>query len=73
MIIVDGGHWQPENCEQNQRLAILIPFSKERWNHLLILLKYLHAHLISQERHYSIFVIEQLGNHFQIILIQFYV
>ena len=64
LCLLDDGHWQPEDCVQSQRLAILIPLSKQRWNHLLILLKYLHPQLINQHCHYHIFVIQQLGQLF---------
>lgn len=71
MPIIDEGHWRPKDCIQNQRLAILIPFSKQRWNHLLILLKYLHPQLINQQCHYSVFVIQQIGQFIKIVLHQF--
>jgi len=64
VCLLDDGHWQPDDCVQNQRLAFLIPLSKQRWNHLLILLKHLHPQLINQQCHYHIFVIQQLGQLF---------
>lgn len=56
-----GGHWHPEHCHPRQRLGIFVPM-KRRWHQLPIFLRHLHQVLVSQWRHYTIFVVEQAGN-----------
>ncbi|XP_046653094.1 beta-1,4-galactosyltransferase 2-like isoform X1 [Daphnia pulicaria] len=53
-----GGHWHPEHCHPRQRLGIFVPM-KRRWHQLPIFLRHLHQVLVSQWRHYTIFVVEQ--------------
>lgn len=55
-----GGHWQPDHCQQRQKLGILIPL-RNRWSHAAVLLRHLHQLLVRQWRHYTIYVIEQAG------------
>jgi predicted Rossmann-fold nucleotide-binding protein len=55
-----GGHWHPEHCHPRQRLGIFVPM-KRRWHQLPIFLRHLHQVLVSQWRHYTIFVVEQAG------------
>lgn len=58
--IQDGGHWEPENCTTRQKLGIFVPL-RNRPDQLPILLRHLHQLLVRQLRHYTIFVIEQVG------------
>ncbi|CAH1801206.1 unnamed protein product [Owenia fusiformis] len=53
-----GGTFKPRNCKAAQRLAVIIPL-RDRADQLMILLKYLHKILKSQQRDYQIFVAEQ--------------
>lgn len=55
-----GGHWEPEHCLASQKLGIFIPL-RGRWDHYSILLRHLHQLLISQQCHYTFYVIEQGG------------
>ena len=59
--IQTGGHWQPNHCKQKQKLGIFIPM-RDRWHQLPVLLRHLHQLLVSEWRHYTIYVIEQTGN-----------
>ena len=56
-----GGHWQPNHCKQRQKLGIFIPIYRDRWHQLPILMRHLHQLLVSQWRHYTVYVIEQIG------------
>lgn len=54
----DGGARTPKNCYSKQKLAIIIPY-RDRYFHLMDLLRRLHVLLIRQNRDYTIFLIEQ--------------
>ena len=56
-----GGWWAPTACRSRQKLAVIIPY-RDRRAHLQVLLRYLHPFLHRQQRHYHIFVVEQVGN-----------
>lgn len=58
--VKEGGHWEPDHCAQRQHLAILIPL-RDRWDQLPVLVRHIHQLLSKQWRHYTVFVIEQLG------------
>ena len=54
-----GGTWAPSDCQSWQKVALIIPY-RDRWTHLKLLLKRLHAMLKTQKIEYRIFVIEQV-------------
>jgi len=56
-----GGQWSPSHCRARHRVAVIIPY-RDRFEHLVTLLYYLHPILQRQELDYKIFVSEQLGN-----------
>lgn len=56
-----GGKWSPSDCQARHKIAIIIPY-RDRRNHLLTLLSYLHPLLQRQQLDYRIFVTEQYGN-----------
>ncbi|UJR25040.1 hypothetical protein I4U23_006400 [Adineta vaga] len=56
-----GGQWSPSHCLARHRVAIIIPY-RDRLEHLITLLYYLHPILQRQELDYKIFVSEQEGN-----------
>ncbi|KAM4047911.1 beta-1,4-galactosyltransferase 4-like [Anomaloglossus baeobatrachus] len=56
-----NGHYQPETCRSQQRVAILIPY-RNRERHLLYLLDNLLPFLQRQLLDYAIYIIHQAGN-----------
>ena len=54
-----GGSWKPPSCVSREKLAVVIPY-RARWQHLQLLLKYLHPMLQRQQRDYTIFIVEQV-------------
>ena len=54
-----GGRWMPRDCQAWQKVAVVVPY-RDRWSHLVLLLKRLHTLLPRQKIHYQIFVIEQV-------------
>jgi hypothetical protein len=56
-----GGQWSPSHCLARHKVAIIIPY-RDRFEHLIILLYYLHSILQRQELDYKIYVSEQIGN-----------
>ncbi|XP_046393595.1 beta-1,4-N-acetylgalactosaminyltransferase bre-4-like, partial [Ischnura elegans] len=56
-----GGSWRPLDCTARHIVAIVIPY-RDRWQHLLTLLSYLHPILQRQQVAYRVFVVEQYGN-----------
>ncbi|CAF0744901.1 unnamed protein product [Adineta steineri] len=56
-----GGGWSPKHCLARHRVAIIIPY-RDRFEHLVTLLYYLHPILQRQELDYKIYVSEQVGN-----------
>ncbi|XP_075710787.1 beta-1,4-galactosyltransferase 4 [Rhinoderma darwinii] len=59
--MVNNGHYQPETCRAQQKVAILIPH-RNREKHLLYLLDNLHPFLQRQQLDYAIYVIHQAGD-----------
>ncbi|CAF3442465.1 unnamed protein product [Rotaria sp. Silwood1] len=59
--IRSGGQWSPSSCLARHKVAIIIPY-RDRLEHLVILLYYLHPILQRQELDYKIYVSEQRGN-----------
>jgi len=57
-----GGTWLPRSCVARQRVAVIIPF-RDRNEHLVKLLPVLHMMLRSQQLHYTIYVVEQVGGY----------
>ena len=55
-----GGSWKPTDCDPWQKVALIIPY-RDRWHHLLLLLKRLHPMLRKQKVNYHLFVVEQVG------------
>ena len=56
-----GGHWSPEECRAEKKVALVIPF-RCRGEHLLVFLQHMHPFLRKQRLDYTIFVIEQDGD-----------
>ncbi len=52
-----GGHWKPNECISNYKIAIIIPY-RDRLPHLKVLLYYLHLIMQRQLHDYRIFVVE---------------
>lgn len=55
-----GGHWFPNTCQAEQRLAIIICY-RNREIHLKLFLNNIHAFLKKQQLDYTIFVVNQHG------------
>jgi hypothetical protein len=55
-----GGHWFPEVCRAEQRLAIIICY-RNREIHLKLFLNNMHSFLKKQQLDYTIFVVNQHG------------
>lgn len=55
-----GGKWKPTSCSAQQKVAIIIPY-RDRWQHLSLLLKYLHTIMMNQQLDYQVIVVEQAG------------
>lgn len=55
-----GGHWEPEVCRAQKKVALIVPF-RCRGEHLLLFLQHMHPFLKSQQIDYTIFIIEQEG------------
>lgn len=55
-----GGHWYPDSCRIEKKVAIITPF-RCRGEHLLLFLQHMHPFLKRQQLDYTIFVIEQDG------------
>ena len=55
-----GGHWFPEVCRAEQRLAIIICY-RNREIHLKLFLNNIHSFLKKQQLDYTIFVVNQHG------------
>ena len=54
-----GGTWRPRDCAARHRVLIVIPY-RDRKQHLLTLLYYLHPLLQRQQLDYRIVVAEQV-------------
>ncbi|CAF1651326.1 unnamed protein product [Rotaria magnacalcarata] len=59
--VKSGGQWSPSHCIARHRVAIIIPY-RDRYEHLVTLLYYLHPIFQRQELDYKIYVSEQTGN-----------
>ncbi|XP_037829031.1 beta-1,4-galactosyltransferase 1-like isoform X2 [Kryptolebias marmoratus] len=57
----EGGRYKPPGCISRQKVAIIIPF-RNRHEHLIHLLFYLHPILIRQQLDYGVYVINQDGD-----------
>jgi hypothetical protein len=53
-----GGHWKPQNCQANFKVAIIVPY-RDRDVHLKLFLNHMHKILPNQLIDYSIYIIEQ--------------
>ncbi|KAK2145156.1 hypothetical protein LSH36_698g00029, partial [Paralvinella palmiformis] len=58
--IQPGGAWSPRRCVARHRVAIIIPY-RDREQHLITLLYYLHPVLQRQQLDYRIYVVEQVS------------
>lgn len=56
-----GGRYKPKECIPHQKVAIIIPF-RNRHEHLIHWLYYLHPILIRQQQDYGVYVINQYGD-----------
>ena len=56
-----GGHYRPQNCLAHHRIAVIVPY-RDRPEHLVTFLDYMHGFLQKQHIEYAIFVIELVGN-----------
>jgi Galactosyltransferase. len=61
-MLEPGGHYQPQECEARDRVAIIVPY-RDRAQHLRTLLLNLHPFLQHQQLDYGIFVTEQTGTY----------
>ncbi|KAM4047908.1 beta-1,4-galactosyltransferase 4-like isoform 1-T3 [Anomaloglossus baeobatrachus] len=59
--MMSDGHYQPETCRAQQKVAILIPY-RNRERHLLYLLDNLLPFLQRQQLDYAIYIINQAGD-----------
>ncbi|KAM4534454.1 beta-1,4-galactosyltransferase 1-like [Odontesthes bonariensis] len=57
----EGGRYKPSDCISQQKVAVIIPF-RNRHEHLVHWLYYLHPILIRQQVDYGIYVINQDGD-----------
>ena len=64
---IEGGSFKPQNCEEREKLAIIIPY-RDRINDLTVLLKYLHPLLQRQQRYYRVFLVEQVTSNVSILI-----
>ena len=55
-----GGRFHPSSCLARHKVAIIIPY-RDREEHLLTLLNFLHPLLQRQQLDYTVFVIEQVS------------
>ena len=56
-----GGVGRPENCTNNQRVAIIVPY-RDREGQFSIFLRHIHPLLVRQQMDYRVFIVEQVGN-----------
>ncbi|EFO18405.1 galactosyltransferase [Loa loa] len=56
-----GGHWKPEDCTTEHKLAVIIPF-RDRQTHLTRLIDFLIPVLKRQQLDFRFIVTEQYGN-----------
>jgi len=58
---IQGGHFKSKECVSKNKVAIIIPY-RNRYEHLMYLLWYLHPILQRQKIEYKIYVINQMGD-----------
>lgn len=56
-----GGHWYPDSCKVQNKIAIIAPF-RCRGEHLILFLQHMHPFLKRQQLDYRIFIVEQDGD-----------
>lgn len=56
-----GGHWSPDFCKAQKKVAIIVPF-RCRGEHLLLFMQHMHPFLKRQQIDYRMFVVEQDGD-----------
>jgi len=57
---IQGGHFIPKNCKPKFKVAICVPY-RNRQEHLMYFLWYMHPILQRQDIEYKIYIINQLG------------
>eukprot|EP00099_Drosophila_melanogaster_P019623 NP_610946.1 beta4GalNAcTA [Drosophila melanogaster] len=57
-LLRPGGAFEPENCNAQHHVAIVVPF-RDRYAHLLLFLRNIHPFLMKQRIAYRIFIVEQ--------------
>lgn len=56
----EGGSYQPKDCQARSQIALIVPY-RNREEQLAVFLRYMHPFLQRQQRHYTIFIVEQTG------------
>ncbi|XP_064489036.1 beta-1,4-N-acetylgalactosaminyltransferase bre-4-like [Ornithodoros turicata] len=59
--LMPGGRYTPKECRSRHRVAIIIPY-RNRSEHLVEFLNYMHYMLKRQQLDYGIYVVEQAGS-----------
>ncbi|KAH8236279.1 hypothetical protein KR038_012019 [Drosophila bunnanda] len=57
-LLRPGGAFQPDNCNPQHHVAIVVPF-RDRYAHLSVFLRNIHPFLMRQRIAYRIFIVEQ--------------
>ncbi|KAI9562653.1 hypothetical protein GHT06_010107 [Daphnia sinensis] len=57
----EGGSYEPSGCQARSKIAFIVPY-RNREEQLTVFLRYMHPFLQRQQRHYTIFVVEQTGD-----------
>uniref|UniRef100_A0A0N8E0D9 Beta-1,4-N-acetylgalactosaminyltransferase n=1 Tax=Daphnia magna TaxID=35525 RepID=A0A0N8E0D9_9CRUS len=57
----EGGSYQPKDCQARSQIALIVPY-RNREEQLTVFLRYMHPFLQRQQRHYTIFIVEQTGD-----------
>ncbi|XP_057367838.1 beta-1,4-N-acetylgalactosaminyltransferase bre-4-like [Daphnia carinata] len=55
-----GGSYKPTDCQARCKIALIVPY-RDREQQLTVFLRYMHPFLQRQQRHYTIFIVEQTG------------
>lgn len=55
-----GGRYKPSECQSQNKVAIVVPL-RNRTDHLIVFLRYMHPFLQRQQLNYIIIVVEQSG------------
>ena len=55
-----GGRYEPHACQSRHKVAIIVPI-RNRTEHLIVFLRYMHPFLQRQQLNYIIIAVEQSG------------